>query len=79
VHDEFVRWFDASIAHDADYYREIGADIWRLWAPTPNVARGPKKSNPNATNWFANRLFGDEPEQSSDGQQHERNPAHCRA
>jgi hypothetical protein len=30
VHEEFVRWFDASIAGDMNRYREIVHEIWLL-------------------------------------------------
>lgn len=34
VHEEFVRWFDASIAGDINRYREITHEIWlRRLAP----------------------------------------------
>ncbi len=30
VHEEFVHWFDESIAGDAERYRSVAADIWQL-------------------------------------------------
>lgn len=31
VHEEFVRWFDPSIAGPQERYTEIAAEIWQLW------------------------------------------------
>jgi hypothetical protein len=31
VHEEFVRWFDSSIAGPQERYREIASGIWQLW------------------------------------------------
>ena len=31
VHEEFVRWFDRSIAGPQERYKEIASEIWRLW------------------------------------------------
>jgi hypothetical protein len=30
VHEEFVRWFDASIAGPLEAYQAVAADLWRL-------------------------------------------------
>lgn len=34
VHEEFVRWFDASIAGNPERYRSVAAEIWQLWLKT---------------------------------------------
>jgi hypothetical protein len=31
VHQEFVRWFDASIAGSEDHYAKIATEIWERW------------------------------------------------
>jgi len=31
VHEEFVRWFDATTAGSADRYGDVAADVHRLW------------------------------------------------
>jgi hypothetical protein len=31
VHEEFVRWFDASTAGKPERYAAIGREIWQLW------------------------------------------------
>ena len=31
VHEEFLRWFDASTAGNREAYAEIGREIWQLW------------------------------------------------
>jgi hypothetical protein len=31
IHEEFVRWFDSTIAGPRDRYQEIASEIWRLW------------------------------------------------
>lgn len=31
VHDEFVNWFDPTIAGPLDRYRDLAIEIWGLW------------------------------------------------
>ena len=31
VHEEFVRWFDGSIAGQEKDYRDIASEIWQMW------------------------------------------------
>ena len=31
VHEEFVRWFDASNAGPPEHYTQIALEIWELW------------------------------------------------
>lgn len=35
VHEEFVRWFDASTAGSTDRYATIAGEIWRIWRTHP--------------------------------------------
>ena len=37
VHEEFVHWFDESIAGGPDRYQDIGAAIWQLWLARPSA------------------------------------------
>jgi hypothetical protein len=37
VHEEFVRWFDASTAGSQERYAQIAEEIWALWR-NANVA-----------------------------------------
>ena len=31
IHEEFVRWFDASIAGPEERYATIASEVWQLW------------------------------------------------
>lgn len=42
VHEEFVRWFDASTAGSEEDYTEVASDIWRLWLASKTSNSGPR-------------------------------------
>ena len=41
VHEEFVRWFDSTIAGSPARYQEIASEMWRLWQGYRDDAKVP--------------------------------------
>jgi hypothetical protein len=39
VHEEFVRWFDETIAGPPERYTEIASEIWQLWQASRESSR----------------------------------------